>query len=52
MIEAVGNDVGDGGGEYIEYGIEDGGDSGGENTGKDVCKIGWLSVWCLGCGFG
>ena len=45
MIEAVGNDVGDGGGEY---GIEDGG----ENTGKDVCKIGWLSVWCLGCGFG
>ena len=49
MIEAVGNDVGDGGGEY---GIEDGGDGGGENTGKDVCKIGWLSVWCLGCGFG
>ena len=35
MIEAVGNDVGDG-----EYGIEDGGEGFGENTGKDVCKIG------------
>ena len=45
MIEAVGNDVGDGGGEY---GIEYGGDGDGENTGKDVCKIGWLSVWCFG----
>ena len=46
MIEAVGNDVGD---DCGEYGIEDGS---GENTGKNVCKIGWLSVWCWGCGFG
>ena len=39
-----GDDVGDdGGGEDVgdddgEYDFEDGG----ENTGKDVCKIGWL----------